>query len=188
MEEKIIAAGFGGQGVMALGQILTYAGMLEGKEVCWVPSFGPEMRGGTANCNVIISSEEIGAPIIEFSNTAIVLNEASFDKFEDKVLPGGLLIVNSSMTDRTTDRTDITTFYVPANDIAHDEIGNERTVNMIMMGAYIAATGAVHGETVVKPESLEESFVNVFGEKRAKLWPMNEKAIKAGMDAVEAQK
>lgn len=176
-EERIVIAGFGGQGVMAAGQILTYSGMVEGKQVSWVPSFGPEMRGGTANCNVVISDEEIGAPTVTVADVAMVFNEASFDKFENAVKPGGALYINASMTDKKTDRDDIDVYYVRANEIA-TKLGNERTVNMIMLGAYLETRGDF------KMESIEEAFTQVFGEHRAHLWEINEKAIEAGKEEV----
>src|SRR5690554_7242810 len=104
--QQVIIAGFGGQGVMSMGQLLTYAGMLEGKNVSWLPSYGPEMRGGTANCNVIISDDEVGSPIVTKASAVIALNRPSLDKFEDAVVPGGLLFINSTLIDRKAERDD----------------------------------------------------------------------------------
>ena len=116
---RVICAGFGGQGVMSMGQLLTYAGMLEGKEVSWLPSYGPEMRGGTANCAVTVSDKPVGSPVISGDATcAIVMNLPSLDKFESEVKPGGKILVNSSLIERKVERTDVDVYYIPANDIA----------------------------------------------------------------------
>lgn len=180
MEEKIIIAGFGGQGVMAMGQLLTYSGMVEGRHVSWVPSYGPEMRGGTANCNVTISDNPVGSPIILESTTAIVLNLPSLEKFEDSVIPGGNLMVNSSLIDKKVTRNDINVYYIPANDIAN-EIGNVRIANMVILGAYIEITG------VIKLESVYEAFGQVFGERKAHLFPINKDALKMGVEVAKKQ-
>jgi 2-oxoglutarate ferredoxin oxidoreductase subunit gamma len=142
MIEQVIMAGFGGQGVMSMGQLLAYSGMLEGKNVSWLPSYGPEMRGGTANCNVIVSDDEIGSPIVTEATAVIAMNLPSLDKFEHSVMPGGTLIINSSLIERKCSRTDIDVFYIPANEIA-DELGNNRVANMVMLGAYLKKTGIV---------------------------------------------
>lgn len=180
MEEKIIIAGFGGQGVMAMGQMLTYSGMIEDKNVSWLPSYGPEMRGGTANCNVIISDDGVGSPVVTEGTTAIVLNRPSLDKFEDAVVPGGKLFINSSLIDRKSEREDIDVYYIPANDIAN-EVGNNRVANMVMLGAYLKVA-----ETVGL-DSIYEAFKEVFGESKAHLLPINQEAIEKGAAAVEEQ-
>jgi 2-oxoglutarate ferredoxin oxidoreductase subunit gamma len=138
METSIIIAGFGGQGVLFAGQLLAYAGMDAGKHVTWFPSYGPEMRGGTANCVVIISDEPIGAPIVGQPDIAVVLNRPSFDKYEPLVKKGGLLVVNNSLIAAQSDRTDIDTVYVPANAIA-EEWGTVKMLNMVVVGALLAA-------------------------------------------------
>ena len=178
MEERIIAAGFGGQGVMALGQMLTYAGMVEDKRVSWVPSYGVEMSGGTANCNVIISDELIGSPVVIEATTALVLNKPSLDKFENSVVPGGKLFINSSLIDGKSTREDIDVYYVPANDIAN-ELGNNRVANMVMLGAYLEVT------KMVGMDSIEKAFFKVFGENKAHLLPMNKEALEKGAEAVK---
>ncbi|MCP4425044.1 MAG: 2-oxoacid:ferredoxin oxidoreductase subunit gamma [Chloroflexi bacterium] len=137
METSIIVAGFGGMGVLFAGQLLTYAGMDIGQHVTWIPSYGPEMRGGTANCTVIISGEEIGAPTVARPDVAIVLNLPSFEKYEPLVKSGGLLIVNSSLVDIQSDRTDIEIVAVPANDIAKEH-GSVKMLNMAAVGALLA--------------------------------------------------
>jgi len=147
--EDIIFAGFGGQGVLFAGQLLSYAGMAENSHVTWIPSYGPEMRGGTANCTVILSEEEIGAPIIHHPTIAVVLNLPSMEKYEPLVKPGGLLIVNSSLIPMSTERQDIRSINVAASDIA-TELGNPRMANMVILGALIGATQIVSLETVAR--------------------------------------
>lgn len=180
MEERIIIAGFGGQGVMAMGQLLTYSGMIEDKKVSWLPSYGPEMRGGTANCNVIISSEPVGSPLVVEASTAIVLNKPSLDKFEQNVVKDGNLFINSSLIDKKSAREDINVFYIPASEIAN-ELGNPRTANMVMLGAYLE---------VVKPvevESIYEAFPEVFGSNRLHLLPINKEALAKGAEVAREQ-
>ena len=137
METSIIIAGFGGQGVLFAGQLLTYAGMDNGLHVTWIPSYGPEMRGGTANCTVIISDDMIGAPTVAHPDVAIALNLPSFEKYEPLVKPGGLLIVNSSLVAAKSERTDIEIIEVPANTIAA-EYGTVKMLNMVALGALLA--------------------------------------------------
>ncbi len=179
MEERIVAAGFGGQGVMALGQLLTYGGMLEDKNVSWLPSYGPEMRGGTANCNVIISDKPVGSPVVVEATTALVLNKPSLDKFEGDIVAGGKIFINSSLIEAKTSRDDIEAYYVPANDIAN-QLGNARVANMVMLGAFLEVSG------IVSVDSIIEAFPKVFGERRAHLLPINEEALKKGAEAVKA--
>jgi len=147
--EDIIFAGFGGQGVLFAGQLLSYAGMAENLHVTWIPSYGPEMRGGTANCTVILSEEEIGAPIVRHPTIAVVLNLPSMEKYEPLVKPGGLLIVNSSLIQMSSERQDIRIINVAASDIA-TELGNPRMANMVILGALIGATNIVSLETVAR--------------------------------------
>jgi 2-oxoglutarate ferredoxin oxidoreductase subunit gamma len=180
MEERVVMAGFGGQGVMAIGQLLTYAGMIENKNVSWLPSYGPEMRGGTANCGVIISSEAVGSPVVVNSTAAIVMNRPSLDKFEDFVEKDGKLFINSSLIDKKAKRDDIEVYYIPANEIA-DKIGNSRVANMVMLGAYIEAS------KTVELESILEGFTKVFGEKRAHLLPINKEALEKGAEIAREQ-
>src|SRR5436190_21156113 len=138
MQKEIIIAGFGGQGVLFGGQVLAYAAMDAGKEVTWIPSYGPEMRGGTANCTVIIADNEIGSPLVKNPPLAIALNLPSFDKYEDILAPGGTLIVNQSMVDRDPKRYDITVIFVSCNEIA-EEIGDKKLMNMVAMVALLSA-------------------------------------------------
>ncbi len=155
MHNDVIIAGFGGQGVLLIGKMLAYAGMREGKEVSWLPSYGPEMRGGTANCTVVISDRPVGSPVVEHPRAAVVLNLPSLDKFESAVKAGGLLLVNSSLIERRAARSDVTEVRIPANEIAN-ELDNPRGANMVALGAYLGATGAVSVETA--EEIIRETF------------------------------
>lgn len=177
MEHRFVFAGFGGQGVLSMGMLVTYAGMLEGKQVSWLPSYGPEMRGGTANCNVIVSDALVSSPIVTAPTAAVVMNRPSLDKFGPLVEKNGLLFINSSLIDAKSDRGDIGVYYVPANDIAIG-LGNARVANMVMLGAFLKKTGSV------SPQSVMDSFLKVLGENKAKLIPINEKALEAGLNAV----
>lgn len=180
MEERITIAGFGGQGVMAIGQLLTYSGMIEDKHVSWLPSYGPEMRGGTANCGVIISKDPVGSPVVLEATSAIVMNKPSLDKFEGSIAKGGKLFINSSLIEQKAERDDIEVFYVPANATA-DKIGNTRVANMVMLGAYLEATKTVEVESVL------DGFTKVFGENRAHLLPINKEALEQGAEIVKEQ-
>jgi 2-oxoglutarate ferredoxin oxidoreductase subunit gamma len=137
MQHEVIISGFGGQGTLYAGQVLAYAAMDEGKHVTWIPSYGPEMRGGTANCTVVISDDEIGSPTVLYPSAVLAMNLPSLDKYEDRVAKGGVLVVNQSMVNRQPKRDDIKILMVPANAIAQ-ELGNERATNMVMLGALIA--------------------------------------------------
>ncbi len=178
MTQKIICAGFGGQGVMMMGQVMAYAGMIEGKHVSWLPSYGPEMRGGTANCNVIISDEPVGAPVVTEPDIAIVMNKPSLDKFGSQVVPGGSLFINSSLIDKKSERDDIDVFYVPASE-AGIELGSPKVANIVILGAYLEQKG------VISEESVMAGIKKVLGERKASFLPMNEQAIKRGRDAVK---
>ncbi len=138
MQKELIIAGFGGQGVLFGGQVVAYAAMDTGKEVTWIPSYGPEMRGGTANCTVVIADEEIGSPLVEHPALAVALNLPSFDKYEAILQKGGTLVVNQSMVDRKAKRQDIRVVFVPCNQIA-EEIGDRRLINMVAIGALLSA-------------------------------------------------
>ncbi len=142
MQTEIILAGFGGQGIMFAGQILSYAAMDAGKEVTWIPSYGPEMRGGTANCTVVVSEEEIGSPVVKNPDAALVMNLPSLDKYEPLVKAGGVLVVNSSMVDHRPRRTDITAVCVPCNEVA-EGMGSPRLANMVAIGALLTALPAL---------------------------------------------
>ena len=174
MENKVICAGFGGQGVMSMGQLLAYAGMIEDKYVSWLPSYGPEMRGGTANCGVTVSDEEIGSPIItNDADIAIVMNLPSLIKFEKDVKAGGKIFVNSSLIEKKVERTDIEVYYIDANKLAAD-IGNIKAANLVMLGAVLKST------PIVDIESILEAFKKVFGPSKEKFIPQNREALIKG--------
>lgn len=147
MQNDVIIAGFGGQGVLLIGKMLAYAGMADGKEVSWLPSYGPEMRGGTCNCTVVISDKPVGSPVVERPRAAMVLNLPSLEKFEPLIKPGGLLVINSSLINRGSSRSDLKVILVPANEIAN-ELGNPRGANMVALGAFLGATRAVSLDAV----------------------------------------
>jgi len=155
MQNDVIMAGFGGQGILLIGKMLAYAGMHEGKEVSWLPSYGPEMRGGTANCTVVISDRPVGSPVIRSPRAVVAMNLPSLDKFEPDVRPGGLLLINSSLINRKSTRDDVTVIEIPANEIAN-ELGNRRGANMVALGAYLGATDAVSLDGVI--EVVRETF------------------------------
>jgi 2-oxoglutarate ferredoxin oxidoreductase subunit gamma len=140
MYTEIILAGFGGQGVLLIGKLLAYAAMKAGREVTWMPAYGPEMRGGTCNCTVVLSDQPIGSPISKSPHGLIVLNLPSLDKFEDTVRPGGIIVVNTSLINRLPRRTDVIVVAVPANEVAL-ECGNAKAANMVTLGAYLGASG-----------------------------------------------
>ncbi len=169
----IIIAGFGGQGVLVMGQMITYAGMIEDKAVSWFPSYGPEQRGGTCNCSVVVSDEEIGSPLVTVPSTAIVMNAPSFDRFAPKVGSGGLLLYNSSLINKKSERNDIRVIGVPANEIA-DELGNARVANMVLLGTFLEATN------LVKTESIEAALKEVLSERHHHLIPLNMQALERG--------
>ena len=175
MKKEIIIAGFGGQGVLSMGKILAYAGLLEGKEVSWMPSYGPEQRGGTANVTVILSDERISSPVLNQYDIAIILNQPSMDKFEDKIKPGGILIYDGYGIHTLTDRTDITIYRVDAMDTA-TEMKNEKAFNMLILGGLLQVQPMVHIENVLL--GLKKSLP----ERHHHLLPMNEAAIHKGME------
>jgi 2-oxoglutarate ferredoxin oxidoreductase subunit gamma len=165
-EKSLIAAGFGGQGLMVLGQLVAYTGIEEGRYVSWIPSYGPEMRGGTANCCVIVSSETIGAPVVSEADAIVVMNQPSFEKFKNDVKKDGVLLYNSDLIKADGVRPDIRLIAVPANTIAKTE-GSEKIANIAMLGALVAATGIVGDKICV--ETLKEKL----GKKKPEYLPMN---------------
>lgn len=177
MHEEIIFAGFGGQGVLFAGQLLAYTALEEGKHVTWIPSYGPEMRGGTANCTVVIAAESVGSPVVTDPDAAVVMNQPSLEKFEPTVREGGVLIVNSSLIGLKAKRNDIRVVYVPANEIAV-ELGNDRVANMVALGALVEAT------EVVKLDSIVESLKKALPPHRHNLIPLNKTALDRGAEIV----
>lgn len=174
MHEEIVFAGFGGQGVLFAAQLLAYAGMMQRKQVAWVPSYGPEMRGGTASAAVIISDDEIGSLVVSEPTVAVVMNPPSMERYEPMVKPGGLLIVNRSLISQPLTRTDINVIEVPANDVAV-ELGNDRLANMVVLGAVLAATGVVPLEMVVA--AMKKTLTG----GKARFLKDNEAAVRRGM-------
>ena len=179
-KREIILSGFGGQGVMSIGKNLAEAGVVEGLEVSWVPSYGPEMRGGTANCTVILSEHRIGAPLVEQTTEIVVMNRPSLIKFEPTLEPGGIAFINSSIVPDKVTRDDIRAVYVPCDAIAA-ELGNLKVGNMVMLGAYIGATEAL------KVETIEEMIHEMFTGKKAKLVPLNLEALQRGIQCAKEQ-
>jgi len=173
-----IIAGFGGQGVMLIGNLLAYAGMKEGLNVTYIPVYGPEMRGGTANCTVVLSAEDIGSPIIHSPKSLIAMNRPSLDKFQPRVADGGVHIINSSLIDmELADQDRLDCHAVPCNEIA-DQLGNTRMANMVAIGAYVAATRILPVQAVI------DSLKNVISERYHKLIPANTEAILAGAKVI----
>ncbi len=179
MTEEIIIAGFGGQGVLSMGKILAYSGVMQNKEVSWMPSYGPEMRGGTANVTVIISDERISSPILNAYDTAIILNQQSMDKFEKTVKPGGLLIYDPNGITRHPDRKDINIYTIEAADEAGRQ-GLSKIFNMIVLGGFLKLKPLVASEFIHK--GLEKSLPA----RHHNLIPDNEKAIGIGHDLITA--
>ena len=180
MQKEIIIAGFGGQGVLFGGQVLAYAAMDSGKDVTWIPSYGPEMRGGTANCTVVIADHEIGSPLVKNPPLAIALNLPSFDKYEAALAPGGTLIVNQSMVDHSARRSDIHTIFVPCNEIA-EEIGDKKLMNMVAIGALLSALPEV------KVQDVEKALEGHLPARHKHLLPKNYEALKRGFEYAQKE-
>ncbi|QCX34266.1 2-oxoacid:ferredoxin oxidoreductase subunit gamma [Caloramator sp. E03] len=170
--QDIIFAGFGGQGILSMGKFLAYAGMEENLNVSWLPSYGPEMRGGTANCSVIISDDNIGSPIVYDATTVVVMNRPSLDKFENSIVKGGLLIIDSNLVNREPERTDIEVIKIPAQKVA-EEVGSKKIANMVLLGALVERTKIVSMESLLK--ALKEHGKEQFYE-------MNKTALEKGAE------
>ena len=173
MYQGIRISGFGGQGVISAGVLLAYAGMVENKNVSWFPAYGAEMRGGTANCSVVISDEDVASPVVSQPDTAIIMNEPSLAKFEPLVKKGGLLLINSSLVKSKATRTDIKVVYIPFNELAQ-ELGNLKIANIVMLGAFAAHTKAVSIEAIGK------AFTKVFKRAKPEMIALNIKALEKG--------
>lgn len=171
---NILLAGFGGQGVLFAGKVMAYAGLMEGREVSWLPSYGPEMRGGTANCSVCISDRPIGSPLVAAPDVLVAMNLPSLEKFEDSVVPGGVIIVDSSLVDRKVGRKDVTTIYIPASELAAE---NELkgSANMVLLGRMFKETGFCTEENLFK--GVKKSVPA----RKADLYDSNIKALQIGM-------
>lgn len=177
MKTEMICAGFGGQGMLSLGQVVAYAGMYDGKSVSWLPSYGPEMRGGTANCSVVVSDDEVANPMITRPDIVIAMNKPSVAKFVDTIVPGGYIFVNSSLIDTKVERTDINVVYVDTFKIAHDG-GNPKGTNVVMLGAIVEKTGIISKENACK--ALAYSF-----KAKPKLIDINLKMFDLGCESVK---
>jgi 2-oxoglutarate ferredoxin oxidoreductase subunit gamma len=178
MLQEMIFAGFGGQGVLSMGTLLAYAAMKEGKEVSWMPSYGPEMRGGTANCIVNISDQPISSPIVSAYDVAIVFNQPSLKKFEPKVKKGGILIWESTTIKEPPSRTDIEIYPIPAIKKATHDLKNVKVMNMLMLGVLVKIKG------IVKKESVLQALKETLPERHHHLIPLNKEAIDLGMTLV----
>ena len=176
-EKSLIAAGFGGQGLMVLGQLIAYSGMHEGYNVTWIPSYGPEMRGGTANCSVIVSENQIGSPVVPEADFVVVMNQPSLVKFEPMVKKGGILFYNSDLVKLENKREDIKIYPIPANSIAI-ELGNDKVANIVMFGALVTAGN------MVKEESALLMLDDKLGKKKPEFIPMNRSAFQKGKEIV----
>lgn len=173
MQTEIMFAGFGGQGVLFAGQVLAYAAMDNGREVTWIPSYGPEMRGGTANCTVIIADEEIGSPLVRNPQAVVVLNLPSLDKYEPLIAPGGVLVANSSLINRGPQRSDITNIFIPVIEMA-EELGDKRLMNMVATGALLAAL------PVLPLQAVEKALEDHLPARHKRLLPVNFEALRRG--------
>lgn len=178
MKEEIIIAGFGGQGVLSMGKILAYAALMEGKEVSWMPSYGPEQRGGTANVTVIVSDERISSPILSRFDTAVILNQPSLEKFEPAIKPGGTLIYDGYGITTPPQRKDITVYRIDAMDAAA-EMKNVKGFNMIVLG------GLLHVRPLASTENVLQALRKTLPERHHALIPMNEEALRKGMDIIQ---
>ena len=178
MQTEIMIAGFGGQGVLFAGQVLAYAAMDNSFIVTWIPSYGPEMRGGTANCTVVIADEEIGSPLSKNPPLAVALNLPSFDKCEETLAPGGTLIVNQSMVDRGAKRDDINVVFVPCNEIA-EELGDKKLLNLVAVGALLTVLNDITLKDV------EKALEGHLPKRHAHLLPKNYEALRRGFEAAQ---
>ncbi len=174
MTTQILLAGFGGQGILFAGKFLAYKGLIEGKQLSWLPSYGPEMRGGTANCSVILSDDPVGSPIVSSPDILVAMNLPSLDKYEDAVVPGGMIFVDSTLIERKVKRDDVKVFYIPATQMAQ-AMEAPTLANMII-------TGKLMKESGMRVDNIEDSLKKVVSAKRANLLDINLKAINAGME------
>lgn len=180
MHEEVIISGFGGQGALFAGQLLAYTGMDEGWHVTWIPSYGPEMRGGTAHCVVIISDDDIGSPVIRNPTICIVMNPPSMEKYEPLVKPGGLLVVNSTLVRTRSQRGDIEVVYVPANDLAA-ELGNVRMANVVLLGAMLGV------REILPIEGIKRTLERHLPAERRRFIEPNKRALDRGVEYVREQ-
>ena len=175
MNKEILIAGFGGQGILFSGKFLAYEGLIDGKEVSWLPSYGPEMRGGTANCSIIISDNPVGSPIVSNPDILIAMNLPSLDKYENETKKGGQIFVDSSLIDRKVERSDVETYYIPATKLASDK-GLSGLANMIMIGHMIAKSG------IIPEENIEKAMQKVVPAAKQNMFDLNMKAVQLGFN------
>lgn len=178
MTKEFIFAGFGGQGMLLIGKFMAMACMLDGKHVSWLPSYGPEMRGGTANCSVIVSDEDVASPMVDKADAIVAMNLPSLDKFENKVRPGGVLVINSSIIERKSTRDDITVVYCDAMKIA-EGVGNPKGANVAILGALMEKM------PIVSVDKMMEAIRIELGERKLRFLEGNKKALVAGMEAAK---
>jgi len=175
VSQQIIFAGFGGQGILSIGKFLAYAGMDSDLNVSWLPSYGPEMRGGTANCSVILTDEGIGSPIVTKADSLVVMNRPSLDKFEASVVPNGVIIMDLDLVDRMPTRTDVEVIAIPAETIA-EELGSKKIANMVLLGALVKKTGIVSIEVIIN---------SLKAHGKEKFFEVNKKAIEKGIECIK---
>lgn len=175
MTTEILYAGFGGQGILFAGKFLAYKGLLDGKQLSWLPSYGPEMRGGTANCSVILSDDPVGSPIVSAPDVLVAMNLPSLDKYENSVKPGGLIFVDSTLISRKVERTDVTVFYVPSTQMAMD-MGAPTLANMVITGKVIKESSGI------SEDNIEAALKKVVSAKHADLLEINLKALQSGFN------
>jgi len=178
MTHSFLIAGFGGQGLLFAGKFLAIKGMNEGKEISWLPSYGPEMRGGTASCSVIVSDDPVGSPIIDHPDVLMVMNLPSLDKYEEAVAPGGMIFLDSSLIERKVERTDVKVFYVPATKMAAEQ-GVSTLANMILTGKILKELGEFDAE------SIKSALNKVVSAKHPEMFDFNMKALALGRDYAE---
>lgn len=175
VHHEVIIAGFGGQGILSGGRLIAYAGMLENKNVSWLPSYGPEMRGGTANVSVIVTEESVGSPILNTATALLIMNKPSLEKFEKMVVKGGVIIIDSTLVDKRPSRTDVEVIEIPATQMASD-MGNLTYANIILIGKLIEKTG------IITKESFEAALKKVLPEKKHYMIPEEIKALETGIN------
>ena len=173
MNKQILIAGFGGQGILFSGKFLAYEGLIDNKEVSWLPSYGPEMRGGTANCSIILSDKKVGSPIVDKPDILIAMNAPSLEKYENETMSGGQIFVDSSLIEKKVERTDVEAYYIPATKIASDE-NLPGLANMIMVGLMIKHSG------IIPYENIEKAMAKIVSAKKQHLLDLNLKAIEIG--------
>ena len=173
MNKQILIAGFGGQGILFSGKFLAYEGLIDNKEVSWLPSYGPEMRGGTANCSIILSDKKVGSPIVDKPDILIAMNAPSLDKYENETVAGGQIFVDSSLIEKKVERSDVEAYYIPATKIASDE-NLPGLANMIMVGLMIKHSG------IIPYENIEKAMAKIVSAKKQHLLDLNLKAIEIG--------